>query len=388
MTKEQVADLKELLEYWRVLPNDHEFEEMRHKKYNLKKKTLFIGFAETATGLGQGVFSCFKGQGAYLHTTRVQLVNEVEDFRFNEEHSHAVNHRCYIRELEDLESYERVVLIDDEITTGKTALNLIRAITKELPIKDFVVFSLLDWRTAEDRERFERLEEELDVSIQCEALIKGHIKAELKGDLEQIVLNNEIVNWQQAVLEKQSIEEVKAGYYETLYKPFTQYVTLESIGNDGVRRKQDYMRKATGRFGITIQENNALEKGLKRIAEELKAKRKDVKCLCLGTEEFIYIPNQIACFMGEDVYFACSARSPIITIDKADYALRDGMNYLSPEDQALPIYLYNMQGQGYEEVFWFLERDVAETFKQEISKALYRKGIKKVYFVVLNQMEG
>ena len=41
---------------------------------------------------------------------------------------------------------EIVVLVDDEITTGKTALNIIRQIQERFPKKEYVLASLLDWQ--------------------------------------------------------------------------------------------------------------------------------------------------------------------------------------------------------------------------------------------------
>ena len=92
--------------------------------------------------------------------------------------------------------------------------------------------------------------------------------------------------------------------------------------------------------------------------------------------------------MGENVYFACSARSPIITMDTTDYVLKDSFVFTSPEDTELPIYVYNIQYQEYEEIFWFLERDVDGRFKQKISESLKENGVKNVYFVVLSDREN
>ena len=43
-----------------------------------------------------------------------------------------------------------------------------------------------------------------------------------------------------------------------------------------------------------------------------------------------------------------------------------------------------MASQGYEEVFWFMERDVEEAFKAENSARLRKRAIKKVYFIVFD----
>lgn len=435
ISKSEIKEVQSLLENWNTLPLAEDFEKIIHKQYELTQKTLFIGFAETATGLGHGVFSSFQGKGVYIHTTRAKFVKETPNFIFEEEHSHAVDHSCYGKYLYHLEEYEQVVLIDDEITTGKTALNLIQSIMKQVSAKNFVILSLLDWRSPQDVQRIEVMEEALGVSIKCISLIRGEITSRLKSDIEELTPNNEVVWWQQGQLEQgrsnelverqwikgldklkrptikrtfvsdMSVSEGKVSYlteeniesqcykerigttFNEIYMSFDKYIKLEAIGNDKALRKMRYMKNATGRFGITSEKNAVMEQTYQKIGKELEAKRTYEKCLCLGTEEFIYIPNRIACYMGESVYFACSARSPIITMDEEDYALKDGLCYISAEDEALPIYLYNLENQGYEEVFWFLERDISRLFKQEMSKALAKRGIQKVWFVILNEVE-
>lgn len=380
------TELTTLLKAWKQLPDAEAFEEIKMQKFDLNEKTLFIGFAETATGLGHGVFSTFNGPCAYLHTTRAHLVDEVPELIFREEHSHAVGHNCFARELPDMATFESVVLIDDEITTGNTALNLIKALHQEAGIQSFAVLSLLDWREEQHIRNFEALEEALGIRIQCVCILKGQIETELLKEMDEIKLNNEEVDWPVKDQEHKAEQET---FYETLHFELDQKVILRTLGQDQKVRKLAYLRKATGRFGLLNQENVAFENQLKALGEQLGAIRQSKQTLCLGTEEFIYIPCLTASYMGEGVRFACSARSPIVTIDQSkgpnsNYALKEALSYPSPEDLDLSIYLYNMAGQGYEEVFWFMERDVEEAFKAEISARLRKRAIKKVYFIVFD----
>jgi len=91
--------------------------------YSLGEPVVFIGFAETATGLGHGVFECFS-DADYIHSTRDLLLTEEVTLYFEEEHSHATDQRCYAPERL-LNNTKPICLVDDEITTGKTALNII-----------------------------------------------------------------------------------------------------------------------------------------------------------------------------------------------------------------------------------------------------------------------
>jgi hypothetical protein len=105
---------------------------------------IVIGFAETATALGHAFFSCFQNAD-YFHTTREELENQTPGITFEEEHSHATSHRCYVAP-ELLQNNREIILVDDEMTTGKTAINIIRSIHEQFPRKEYTVVSILDWR--------------------------------------------------------------------------------------------------------------------------------------------------------------------------------------------------------------------------------------------------
>ena len=96
---------------------------------SLDEPVVFIGFAETATALGHGVFDCFS-DGVYIHSTRELLVDQDVTLYFEEEHSHATDQRCYAPE-QYLNNDKPICLVDDEITTGNTALNIIASIQKQ-----------------------------------------------------------------------------------------------------------------------------------------------------------------------------------------------------------------------------------------------------------------
>ncbi|MDR1132923.1 MAG: phosphoribosyltransferase family protein, partial [Synergistaceae bacterium] len=94
---------------------------------------LVIGFAETATAVGAAVACAIEG-AVYVHTTRETPIQEdgaaprgALVAEFLEEHSHARNQALYLREeLCGLSGYDRLVFVEDEITTGKTILNFLR----------------------------------------------------------------------------------------------------------------------------------------------------------------------------------------------------------------------------------------------------------------------
>ena len=127
--------------------------------------TLFIGMAETATGLGGGVADSYarmhpETRVAYQHTTR-HFLNAKETLRISEAHSHAVSHILY-EPLPDVapvyQAAEHLVVVDDEISTGNTLLNLVQeSLTKIRPFSKVTVVALVSWLDSEKHERFLKL---------------------------------------------------------------------------------------------------------------------------------------------------------------------------------------------------------------------------------------
>ena len=109
---------------------------------DLPGPVLFIGMAETATALGQGVFEAWlsrhpEAAALFLHSTRYRTP-DAEAVGFAEAHSHApqqwlmVPHDAGFRAK--LAAMRSLVLVDDEISTGKTLVNLARACRRFAPL--------------------------------------------------------------------------------------------------------------------------------------------------------------------------------------------------------------------------------------------------------------
>ena len=111
-------------------------------------------------------------------------VNKLSEFC--EEHSHATEHFLY----GNPQKFDRIVLIDDEFTTGNTALNFILELKKNLGVKEYTLLSILDWRNEESIEKLKNFEIENKVIIQCASILKGII--EIDGDINSIsnIYNN------------------------------------------------------------------------------------------------------------------------------------------------------------------------------------------------------
>ena len=126
---------------------------------------LIIGFAETATAVALHSAMQFPEDVCFLHTTREKLDGSC--LHFKEEHSHAVEQRLYLSGT--LPETSEIILIDDEISTGKTIRNIVSQIRQELPAYQnakFIAGSLIN-RVSDENLRI--LESD---NIFCESLCK------------------------------------------------------------------------------------------------------------------------------------------------------------------------------------------------------------------------
>ncbi|MHB8126806.1 MAG: phosphoribosyltransferase family protein [Desulfitobacteriaceae bacterium] len=344
------------------------FERVERKPFVLPKHTLFIGFAETATALGHSMFSFFRNAD-YIHTTREWIPEWESQLNFDEEHSHAVEHRCYPLDREMFENAEVVVLVDDELTTGKTALNFIKEIQKKFPKKIYIVAALLDWRKKKDRERFYELEKELNIKIHTISLLEG--MAETSG---KAVENANSPS-------KVSRSGKKRVNYNAKNLKIPNVVKVTSEDLEGFENKSAYL-KLTGRFGISEQENEQNVRLAKEIGLELKEDRQGQKTCCLGTGEFMFFPMLVAAYMGDGVHYHSTTRSPIYISGSSDYAVKSGYSYPGINEPLVSSYLYNVPSNYYDEVYVFLERKVTAKRLEPMLEVLNSLGIPRIVLVV------
>jgi len=327
----------------------------------LAHATTFIGFAETATALGHAVFSTFKNNAKYIHTTREQIDDVTSIINFEEEHSHATSHRVYAQDLEFFCDDSEVVLIDDEVTTGKTAINIIRTIKEEYPWKKmFTVVSILDWRTPEYRERYRQLEKELNITIHAISLIDGVVSVQGTPNLAE-----------------HECQPFEAFQPEVSYLPIMHLLPSESLQQststsaNGISNKSCYIQ-ATGRFGLSIEQEREFSNQIQTIANYVKEIRRGKKTVVIGTGEFMYLPMLIASQMGEQIAFQSTTRSPIYHSSSPKYTIQQKFTFDSPENQGVTNYLYNIEPEQYDEVFIIFERmaslDAAGPLIEELSK--------------------
>jgi len=126
--------------------------------------SVWVGMAETATGLGYGVYeaACRLGlaNALFLQTTRYHL-DGAQRLEFDEAHSHATDFFLYYPEqaqlLEPFLNAQTLVLIDDEISTGRTFLQLLKAYRKINPkLQRVYIASLVNFANPCDLTAFSR----------------------------------------------------------------------------------------------------------------------------------------------------------------------------------------------------------------------------------------
>ncbi|MDN4604897.1 phosphoribosyltransferase family protein [Paenibacillus sp. F6_3S_P_1C] len=342
------------------------YEYLMNVEMPLPEEVKFVGFAETATALGHSMYELFAEHATYIHSTREYLLDIEPDIQFEEEHSHAMSHRCYALDSRSLAEGGPLVLVDDEITTGNTTLNIIRDIQRTYPRKQYYIASLLDWRTDADEQRFSALENELGITITPLSLLKGKIK--VMGEPSINASTEKLVNEPTSLISVMSV----AGELE----PWAA-VSADSEGN---RWSTPYLRY-TGRFGIHSGHNSVLGTGISRIAAILRGERKGQRTLVMGTGEFMHIPMRIAAEMGDGVMYQSTTRSPIHTANRPGYAVTAGEGYASPEDPTVRNYIYNVTPGQYDEIFVLMERLMSEERMQPMLDVLSQLGCKQIYVV-------
>ncbi|WP_342424765.1 phosphoribosyltransferase family protein [Paenibacillus sp. FSL E2-0178] len=335
----------------------------------LPQPALFIGFAETATALGHSMYNMFAGGASYIHTTRENIPELESVVTFEEEHSHAVDHLCYALNPKLLSGTEPIVLVDDEITTGNTAINTIRDIQSKFPRHEYVVASLLDWRSTANIQAYRDLEQELGIRITALSLLQGSIE----------VTGTPLLKPQAGSGEPSA---AVAELVTTYIQDGLERLQVSSADAQGVVNLSPYL-KYSGRFGLESADNRRIDEGVSRVAWKLRDLREGSRTLVMGVGEFMYLPMRIAAEMGEGVSYQSSTRSPIHPQRRADYGVHSAAAYPSAGDTEITNFIYNVDPGQYDDIFVLLERDVPRQRIEPMTDILQRLAGNKVHLIIL-----
>lgn len=281
-----------------------------------------IGYAETATGLGQLVAEELGTY--YIHSTRHSAHGKrsVRPYGvFEEAHSHAPSHQLLPTSHAALSNADTLVLVDDELSTGATIVNTILALHNVTHHGHYVVASLVDLRSETDKGRLDALAAELGCRISVVALANGgiHLPADLPNRAASF------------------IEQFPAHENPRQVSGRVSVLDLSDIV-PGVR---------SPRFGVDVC---SIPQLAPCIADEIAVGTPDSgRVLVLATEEFMALPLATAHGLqsrlpNSDIRYSTSTRSPIAVLDQAGYAVRSTVRFHSHDetvDGPGPRYAYN-----------------------------------------------
>ncbi|PRY17406.1 phosphoribosyltransferase-like predicted ribonucleoside biosynthesis protein [Kineococcus rhizosphaerae] len=271
---------------------------------------VVLGYAETATGLGQTVADALGCAG--LHSTRRDVPGAPDWAGFEEEHSHATGHRLLPTDpavraaLADPAA--PLVLVDDELSTGRTVVNTLRAVHALAPHRHYVVAGLVDLRSPADRARLDDLAAELSTRIDVVALADGRV--ELPED----------------VLVRAA--ELTASVEPVVPAPATARATAGEV--EPVRVDWPAGLPTTARFG-TAPGHGERVASADLVRHLLPGLTPGGDVLVLGSEELLHAPLAVATQLAErfagTVRFSSTTRSPVLAVDDPGYAVRSSVAF-------------------------------------------------------------
>lgn len=318
-----------------------ELAEMIKNKYE-NENLLIIGFAETATAIGSAVASTLGAM--YMQTTRERVEN-VEFLFFSEEHSHATEQKLIKTDIAAvIEKTDRIVFVEDEVTTGNTILNIIRVIRETFNTNiDFSVLSLINGMDKESEERYKSLG------------IPTHYI--LKTDNSRYI----------PVAEKFS---GNGDYYSPDERP---------CAHSGIFTLKGYPLNARRLINGT-EYKESCEKLAERIISEISFNENE-EILVIGTEEFmypaIYTGGRIA-GKGCKVFTHSTTRSPITVSKEEDYPLHSRYELCSLYDEERRTFIYNLR--RYDKVVIITDSpDPSEKALNVLVNAAAKQGNDRIY---------
>lgn len=276
---------------------------------DLPQPVLFIGMAETAVGLGAGVFdealSLFN-HAVYLTSTRHPIAGELL-CEFKENHSHATDHLLYHPTDPVLRARVRnarsLVLIDDEATTGNTFINLLTALRTEAGlslVEQVVTVTLTDWSG-------NAIKQQCPLPVTTVSLVQGDWHWQPRKDAAVPVMPD---------------------------------VNITATGSVAIVGKQSW-----GRLGMALAARD--------LGKEIGASPSE-KILVLGSAEFVWEPLLLAERLeqlGAEVKFSCTTRSPI----SIGYAIQSAITFSDNYGLGIPNYIYNVAHQQFDRILLCVE---------------------------------
>jgi hypothetical protein len=254
---------------------------------------------------------------------------------FEETHSHATSHLLLPESADLLSGPRPLVLVDDELSTGETVMNTVRAVQAHSPRDRYLVATLVDLRSDADRHRLDEFALRLGVRLDVVALATGeiHLPPDALGRGRDLV----------ARYGPRPAPGQAAAAPRSAVQPAPSAARWPAGVRDG------------GRHGFRGGERAAFDSAVREVAAGLLPTLPGdagMRLLVLGTEELMYLPTRIAAELsgpvgaaGGEVLVSSTTRSPVVPVDEAGYAIRTALTFGShdrPADGPGPRYAYNV----------------------------------------------
>ncbi len=268
---------------------------------------LLVGFAETATAIGSRLAVYMDSY--YMQTTR-EDIRDVEYLYFTESHSHATEQKLIKTDLDRIiDDIDRIVFVEDEVTTGNTILKIIDIIEKTYDGNvQFSVASILNGMDEESKKVYDQRDIKLHYLVKTNHEPYTAIADTYKGD----------GNYYEPFQSKDSSCSVYLAH---------NYVNARRLtkGNEYAKACDKLMNQIDGFIDFNSDED----------------------VLVLGTEEFmypaIYIASRIASDKGSRVKTHSTTRSPIAVSSEDSYALKSRYRLHSMYEDDRCIYIYDLK---------------------------------------------
>lgn len=277
------------------------------------EKLLIIGFAETATAIGAAVACNIPDAKYFIQTTR-EIIPNARYLIFSETHSHATQQKLVSNNLHKMiEETDRIVFIEDEVTTGNTILSIINIIKDRyyLLSPKFGIGSILNSMATDTLNKFSK------AGIDCTYILK-------LGDENYTEIANGYSS-DNALCRKTNFE-----LDDNVQIIVNNYLNSR-VGVDVLSYK-----KLCSKLSESV--NSYID------CNELEGKN----ILVLGTEEFMYPAMYSAriiekTFPVKSVSFHATTRSPIMPCSENDYPIVSRNELASVYDKNRVTYLYNLK---------------------------------------------
>ena len=315
------------------------------------ERLLMVGFAETATAIGAAV--AIECQAAYMQTTR-EVIDGVDYLYFSESHSHATEQKLVKTDLDKIiGKTDRIIFIEDEVTTGNTILNIVRLIQKTYAKPfSFAVASILNGMNEEALENYKNLKIPVHYLVKTAHDTYTEIAEQYQADGTCHICTKP----QEKEVEQQKEVQQQIEMQQT--KEAQQPIEVQEIsGWINARRLHtaDTYKQACEQLWQEIQQKY----GYTQYTKETETGR---RILVLGTEEFMYPALYVGAKLEEAGYTVrmhATTRSPIAVSKEEKYPLHTRYELASLYDKNRITFVYDLT--EYEEVLVLTDAQNQET---------------------------